>query len=766
MAAATIASGALPTAVAPAGGQGLGAAASTTLFLPAVAARPWAREEVCATGLPCGAEPGWTLACGGAGRIEDLLVGAPAAQSGVLAVGDGAAVFDPTTSAWRVQFGHDLSGLRGLYVAGDRYGWAVGERGRIARLDASSGCWATEGPEVQLNGRIVLEAVMTDDAGARGWAVGRREGVGQLLWMHELEGTPVWRDLSGWVPGLPGLTDIQLLRSDPDGTQQAWLVAPDAGRVLVAGLDGPATVRIDRQVSILDHEGAPAEPREVAMRAGRRDEGWLFGTSAGGELVGWRHLDPDGWQPAYRAERALVDLYFDGLAGGSWWLGLGPTDRRSSVLQTADRADGEALWSSVDTRSPSLSGGDDGSRAVASLGSGDALYAWGDDVWRYRATDDTWFRVRRRRALTDICAAGAGAAWLLHRALPWDGAQDGAGRGADAGTQTGADAGSQDDAANLLHLAHGLLRADGDVATAAAGTRLRALARGPGGSWAVGEDGVLLHLPSAAARWRTVIAPSAGGPDLVGVAAAADGAVWAVGTEQNGTTGVVVQLDAARAAWSPRAELAGRPVLAVAALPGTAWAVGRGVACDCPVGEGCTCELDPPFARRGREMISLTLDSVAAAAAPGGPVVWAAGEYYVVRREPGGWSSTTSARRLAGVPEGARIVDLAMGGSDDVWVLAGCQPYAADGRGVSLVMRFDGSAELEGETQSSREVLSMGLPLAALSLEGSAGSRTAWLAGDWSTVLRYDYPAGPAPPPASALAPDLRCVASLADEPR
>lgn len=165
-------------------------------------------------------------------------------------------------------------------------------------------------------------------------------------------------------------------------------------------------------------------------------------------------------------------------------------------------------------------------------------------------------------------------------------------------------------------------------------------------------------------------------------------------------------------------------------------------------------------------MISLTLDSVAAAAAPGGPVVWAAGEYYVVRREPGGWSSTTSARRLAGVPEGARIVDLAMGGSDDVWVLAGCQPYAADGRGVSLVMRFDGSAELEGETQSSREVLSMGLPLAALSLEGSAGSRTAWLAGDWSTVLRYDYPAGPAPPPASALAPDLRCVASLADEPR
>ena len=157
-------------------------------------------------------------------------------------------------------------------------------------------------------------------------------------------------------------------------TTLSWLAppldAPDAGRVLVAGLDGPATVRIDRQVYILDHEGAPAEPREVAMRAGRRDEGWLFGTSAGGELIGWRRLDPDGWQPAYRAERALVDLYFDGLAGGSWWLGLGPTDRRSSVLQTADRADGEALWSSVDTRSPPLSGGDDGSRAVASLGAG------------------------------------------------------------------------------------------------------------------------------------------------------------------------------------------------------------------------------------------------------------------------------------------------------------------------------------------------------------------------------------------------------------
>jgi hypothetical protein len=692
------------------------------------------------------------------GRVRDLLSAVPGRP--VTAVGDGVAVFDPVTSAWQTQLGQDLSGLEGLYLAEEGPGWSVGQRGRIARLDQATGCWSADRPETQLNGQIDLQALMTDDSGQAGWAVGRRADGGQLLWMQTVDGLATWRDASAWVPDLPPLTDIQLLRRDPDGSEQAWLVSATAGQVLVAGLGGPATVSVDRRAEVLDRSGSRGRPREVAMRAGASDEGWLFGPSGGPSqtLTGWRYVAPDGWQPDYSLpDRGLVDLYFDGQSdGGSWWLGLAPNDRSSAVVETTDRADGQGTWSSVDGRGPPAAPGESaGSRAIASLGSGDVLYAWGDDVWRYGASDQGWTRVRRRRDLVAVADRSQGTAWLVSHDPPSTGAGLPSGAGANA-------AGS-----SILALVRGALE-ELPVQDGGAPVEwlppLHALANGASGAWAAGDDGALYARPQGGA-WQAVVAPRPdAGFDVVDLAVAEDGLVWAAGAADDGR-GVLVRAGPEASEWSVMAS-APAPLRAVAALPGgEAWAVGEGVACACSAGS-CQCTTDLPFARRAGEATSLSLEAVDAVSTPGGVAVWAAGSYYVVPMAAEGWAATTRAYRLDGVPEGASLVDLAMGAPDDIWALATCRPYVQDGRGVGIVTRFDGTRHVQGEVMPASEALAMGVPLEDLSLAAASGRRTLWVAGDWSTVLRFDYRGGPAPPPAAPPSPDLRCVAAgLSDLP-
>jgi len=711
-----------------------------------------APADVCGFGLACGLDEGWSLACGGLGRVRDMLAVNTQTGQQVVLVGDGAATYDPRSGAWRVQSGRELSGLRGLFVTDPADGWAVGERGRIARLRAADGCWLPEGPELHLNGRIVLEAMMTDDSGREGWAVGRHGAGGQLLSLTQEDGAPAWRDVSDRLAGLPPLTDIHLLRRQPDGTHQAWLVSPDAGQVLEAALGGAAVARLDERMAVTNRDGSAARPREVAMRAGIPDEGWLFGPSgpeSDAALVGWRYGGDGRWLLAHRQEgRPLVDLYFDSLVSpGKWWLGLAPNERRSSLLQVTDRADGQGAWSDADGRAPPVSSdARGGSRAVASIVNGDALYAWGDDVWRHVHATDTWVRLRQRRELVAVAQRHGGTgAWLLARAQS-------------AGPDTGGHA-------QLLLADRGILRpatvASSAHEPAGALPPLRALTSAASGTWAVGDGGALAG-PSgtaAASPWRLLVPPAAG-PDLVAVAAADDGDVWAVGSD-GAADGVLVRLDQTRGSWTTMASVPSRPLLAVAALDGgLAWAVGHGVACACDRAS-CACEQRLPFAA-GAAPEPLVLRAVAAVRTASGPAVWAAGGYYVVRMDPAGWAATRRARRLDGVPAGASVVGLVAGGEDDLWALATCRPYPEEGRGVSLVRRFAGAWDDDRHVAPSREALAIGLPLADMALAGTPGRRQVWLAGDWSTLLSHTYAPGAAPAPAPELAPDLRCVASEA----
>lgn len=712
---------------------------SRAAYLPIALQRTALDGERCAVAAACPGAEGWRLHCGGIGRIRDMLAVPVLGDggAGLIAIGDGAAAFDVATATWRVQVGPDLSGLAGLYVPDRGSGWAVGERARIARYEIASGCWHVDGREAHLNGRVSIDAVMTSDEATEGWAVGRKGPEGQLLWMRQAAGRPGWHDVSRWIPDLSPLTDVHLLGRQPDGSHRAWLVSPPEGRVLVTRLGGPDTVALEHVVPVVDPQGA-ALPREVAMRAGPPEEGWLVGSSSGNAepaVAGWRYASDGSWRAGLQVPaRMLVDLYFDGADGaGRWWLGLSPTPRRSPLLRTTDRADGQGSWSTVDARAPDLDpAAAGGNRAVASLPSGQVLYAWGDEVWQFERSTEAWQRVLRRHPVVSIVPTGPTGAWLLTRREAPDGASS-----------------------RLLELHSGSIRA---VVTADGRLELPPLAA-LSENWAVGDDGVALRLGRGG--WQSVSAAEPG-LMLLDVAVVRDRygeTAWAVGHDAGGD-GVVVVRDATARRWRRLATIPGRTVHAVAAQGDSAWAVGDGVACDCETA-GCRCLVPLPFASAADATGGdLALRDVAVWPSPSAPIVWAAGGYYVVRRHPEGWAATTRAHRLAGLPEGAAIRRLASGGPNDLWTLATCEPYPEGGRGVSIVHRLDGALEGLGEVVPTAEVLALGVPLADLRVTGAAGRRAAWLAGDWSTVLSRPYAAGSAPPADPPGGPDLRCVAS------
>jgi hypothetical protein len=275
----------------------------------------------------------------------------------------------------------------------------------------------------------------------------------------------------------------------------------------------------------------------------------------------------------------------------------------------------------------------------------------------------------------------------------------------------------------------------------------------------VGDGGATLRQVGTLGAW-TVVDAGADETDLVAAAGTADGELWAVGVEPAGS--VLLRFDGTAGRWVVRGRAPGRELVAVAALPGGgAWAVGAGVACECAL-DACGCTTDLPFARDSGGGSPIGLDAVVALDLPGGPAVWAAGDYYVVRRAAEGWSATRQAYRLDGVPEGARVTGLAAAAEDDLWALATCRPYAEEGRGVGIVLRFRGGLATDADSVPTSEALAAGVPLSAIRVSGAAERRTVWAVGDWSTLLARTYQGGPAPESPPRQAPDLRCLRSEA----
>jgi len=692
--------------------------------------------------------------CGGSGQVRDMFVIGRGAQAQVVAVGDGVASFDPGTGRWQSQIGTDLSGLNSLYVSGAPHWWAVGERDRIARYEPDTGCWRAE-DEARLIGSVNLTSVMVGQTAPGGWSVGAVGGRGLLLRLAYVDGEPVWLTVSEDRTGpLPPLADLHVFDSS-DVVNDAWMVSPVSGQAMHAslGTDVAGTgsvVEILDTIDLTDERGQPATPLEIAMASPTR--GWIAGETDQGAVVAWRYVGALDWAVELVAQgQRLLDLYQD--ESRTWWLGMTPGPRLDSVVRYNRRADGQGLWQAADRRPPAGAGAEDaGSKAVAPLDDGRVLYAYGDGVWAHELGDLHWHDVRTRRRIVGVAPNRDGTGGWAVADAPGDGP-----------------------AASELLVVSGLgLR---PVATdAAPSPRLNAVDGAAGVWWAVGDGGESMTTDGSIGAWRP--APRISSTDrLVDVAVGLDGVAWAAAETVAGG-GRLYWFDASIGAWEVAADSTS-PLVAVAALEGRAWAVGAGTVCEC-LGVRCACDEELTL---GGQPLPLT--AVAAAEGHGssdGPgemgsdgtsrvEVWAAGAYLILQRGPDGWRPR-DARGVSGIPRGAAITDLAAGDVDDLWVVATCNPYGEEGRGVSLINHVSEPHAAAGERVVSRLSTAFSVPVHDVRVragsDGASSERVVWVAGDWSTVARLRYRPGDAVDAAQGedgAFTDLWCLPSDAELP-
>jgi hypothetical protein len=548
-----------------------------------------------------------------------------------------------------------------------------------------------------------------------GWSVGRYDDRGLLLRLEYVGGVPSWLTVSEEQTGpLPPLSDLHVFDSS-QVLNDAWMVSAEAGEVLRARLGTNvagtrSVVEVTGSVVLRDHRGGAATPLEIAMAS--RDSGWIAGETGRGEVVAWRFLDALDWAVELVAsDQKLVDLYLD--ESRTWWLGLTPMNGADSVLRYNDRADGQGLWQSADRRPPP-SDGDTGAggRAVAPIDDQRVLYARGDDVWLHESGELAWQRARLRRHSVGVAPN-----------------QDGTGGWAIADTVAAQSAASE----FLTVSGLGVRSAAGSAAPGVELLpRLGAVDSGGGAWWAVGDAGSSFYRRGSAGAWQ----PATGaGNDIrfTDVAVAADGTAWASADRSEGG-GALYRYDEVNGAWVIAAE-ARQPLVAVAALvDGRAWAVGHGTVCEC-LGAGAACMCNQALMLGDRP---LPLVAVAASDGPAGAEVWAAGEYIMLRRGAGGWRPR-DVRGVTGIPSGAAITDMAAGAADDLWVVASCNPYGHEGRGVSMVNHITDTVASEGERIHSRMSTALSVPIRDVRVRATAGGRAVWIAGDWSTVATLAY---------------------------
>jgi len=487
--------------------------------------------------LPCRmaadacAPAGWTVRCGGIGRVRDLFVvrgpGGSAPEAGftaVVAVGDGAAIGVPDGDgiAWQVATGVDLSGLNHVAADGDAAAWAVGDGQRIARRAAGpNGCWSVAATgwttATLLSVEVKRSAGGFDDPwppGIGGWAVGRgtvgsgpetRE-VGVVSQLDTTHAPPLWRNLTVDVDrplALPPLYDVQAVPSG-DGGLGFWAVGQDGATGVVARMqrvEGHWTWRLVEPAVALD-----GRPSEIVLRSER--DGWAFGRGAdGGPSAALWRLEGGLWRAAPTIRhpgQPLLDAYV--LDYATVFYGLQPPAAGPAGAEVVRRSDGGGDWQRAarwpaDVAAPAR----DGHRALAPLGADDLLYALGDDLWRVRpgAAADGWRRDWQRHDLAAF-AGGVDGGWALADV-------DGEG---------------------------GLVRVDRAgvwrVRPAAAVPRLRALARHGVTTWAVGDAGATWRRPDGAPAWRPDAADGTADGDLLALAAAPSGGLWAAGVDRAG----------------------------------------------------------------------------------------------------------------------------------------------------------------------------------------------------------------------------------------
>lgn len=740
---------------------------------------PWT-QSIAVDAEPCGppvAEAcdggaGWTAVCGGIGAIRDMV--APADGSGtVVVVGDGAGALrfgpadatgnggDRARAMWSAQIGQDLTGLNSLAVerapAGDLAGWAAGDHNQLVPL--RDRCWRGF-PWAGRNPAVTLRAIRVREMNGApvGWAVGER-APGRAA-VFDLPPSQRWTDHSDVGHSAPALNDVAIDPFPPGLNLRpgAWAVGGDPNAR--AGV----FLRADGSRWRLAQRTADGWPREIVMGSDNA-AARAFGVDWAHEAVlGWAYepvsrtwmIDTGFARPGFD----LVDAYSLPDAGrddGGIWVGLAPALAPPPVPSPRDVLAVERFDWSAETwttdRSPFTVGPaeTDGSRAVAvvdvpSLAARLVVFAWNDGVWGFDPRRGAWHALRRRRRLAAfvpdaergrLLALDPGGAQILHR----DGDR----------------------------IVPGPVL-DGSLDERLAGAPLRATAMaGRGGvTWVVGAKGSSIRFRGPLARAEVFDLPGGARPDLVDVDVSPAGTAWALAVDAAGAPGVWT-FGPRDAAWRPidlgAGPAAGRPLAAIAALDdGSAWAVGDGTSvhiqpgCAFPPPDGCDCvggEIPATLCRHALPPVGPANrpDRTHAIATRGGDQIWAAGDQIVhTATTTRSWSKLPALKSGADnlLRSGERIVDLAAGAPDDVWVVTHCGRHAVpdaiacgdDAPVLSRVFRFDGLAW--------REATRVNVAIHAVDIVAAgASTRTVWLTGDWTTLVRFPYavPATESGPP-------------------
>jgi len=741
---------------------------------------PFVQRTVAAEPEPCGPVvagicPGgsdWVALCGGMGRIRDM-VAIDDEHGTVLAVGDGTARFTlgkhvPTRASpllgdgrpvgWTPQIGQELTGLNALYVhrvdGRPQAGWAVGDHGQLIGLNQPlAGCWSPQ-PEMsrQPDKQLYSIRLARYNGDFVGWAVGDTGHTNALA----LEIKPTGPSMASEVETMTAmLTDVALdpIPAPGGGGPRAWAVGADPGAGQAVFLRTDDTNRwSDTRVASMGW------PRELV--AGHdNDAVRAFGeTWDGGAVIAWKHDAARGWEldEGFRREgHRLVDAYsFADGRTSEIWLGLnrrtiegGHAEDRAVVERYRAQDDRWRAFPAPEAAPAAAAGPESDPAAPSELGGAIAairrdghvegvLHAWGDTVWLLDVLADPkrWTRVRQRHDLVEYIGDGGGGRLL---------AASGAG--------------------GLL------LRQEGDTLyqgmaidaldEALAGAPMRAMAVGGGATWIVGDRGLSVRMRGPMARAQVFALPdSAGAPDFVDVDVTATGEAWAVSHHAARDRSHVWWFDAESSAWREQAELRMRRLNAIAALPGGyAWAVGDGAvvqvtprctltntACACDEATGRqVCKV--PSSPRPRDNFK-----AAAVAALSPTQVWEGGEHRVLRAvqaepvafadvydaEPGAAPSSRSIN--VHLRTGARIVDLAATGPGDVWAVAQCGRdrhevgnivCGAEAPFMSTVLHYDG--------WRWQKMTTVNAAIHDIDVAVEDGRRTVWLAGDWTTLIRY-----------------------------
>jgi hypothetical protein len=613
----------------------------------------------------------------------------------VVAVGDGAAVF--TGDRWIPQLGSSLWGLESLYIDLQvrPIGWAVGEGDRIARW--SDGAWHLDDRALRDGTDLYAVSVPPNRGGPLfAWAAGARDGHAVLR--TETLGPdeqPIWIDVPTGATDLPPITDIGLLGSGAGLGVGAWNDAQGA----ILGLTGD-TWRIDQAVA-----GRPSE------LVATDEEAWAFGPRLVGThafLATWHAAADAGWEEVADLrldDRTLVDAYQEVVGRDQQVvvvLALAPFSGRPLARTRRGNGPWEWLTSSVpkalaDVRADGTNLNQN--RAVAPQYGRGLLYAFGDGVWRYDMSADSWSVIRGRFDLRRV-VAGASGAWAL----------DGGGQGALVGFWGGKVAriplpdaavdlaGTTDSVWAISADGHAVrwsgpmgrardfpAAADGHVRSAAArgGERLFAGGSAPGG-------GARLFAFRDTA-WRTLGDPpplrdgTVHMTDVVDVAVDGANRLVAVGpSDSEGVPGIATRLD-----------------------PG--------------------CGPDPSCFASWESGVALERVAIA----PSG-VLWLAGAYAIFRCGPG--PGIDCGYEPAPVPPGGHVAALAAAADDDAWAAVLTGP---SGREQTLL--------LHRNAEAWHTACTVDVPINDLALVAAPDRRRElWAVGDWSTALRYTYTPDPA----------------------